>query len=373
MGGRWGRTIVGLLGLVLAFAPAAPGGAATGGLEVTATPLPLLASNGPEAYGAAVAINDRGVIVGSSGLWPTLWRRGRAVPLTAEAPAFGGWGKAINARGEVIVHRAGQPLSRWFRGGITELDRGPGSERWILVGFNDRGQALIELPASSGATVALWQPDGSFTPIAPPEGYAVVPVDLSDAGHVAGYLTPVDPAGQPGYRPFVWKAGRLTVLGDLGVARAVNRRGQVAGVVPTSEHTLGTAVVWDHGEEIPLVPDSFPMSSASDINDRGQVIGTLGEGPNQAHGFLWDDGELTEIPAPSGPLLTPEQINERGQIVGRHVPGDSNFHAFLWDRGEMADLGVSFVPPALNDRGQAVGSLWGEDGSQPVLWEVARR
>jgi probable HAF family extracellular repeat protein len=373
MRGRWGRKFVGLLGVALALAPAAPTEAACRGLVVTTTPLPLLEPGGPDAFGQAVAINDRGVTVGSSGFWPVRWRRGEVAPLTAAAPAFGGWGEAINDRGEVIVHRSGQPLSRWVRGRLTELDLGPDPTRWYLVGFNDRGQALIESPASSGSTVALWQPDGSFTPIAPPEGYAVVPADLSGAGHVAGSLRPVDPAGQPGYRPFVWKDGRLTVLGELGVARAVNRRGQVAGIVPTSEHPLGAAVVWDDGEEINLVPDSFPASFVTDINDRGQVIGTLGEGPNRAHGFLWDDGELTEIPAPSGPLLTPDQINERGQIVGRHVPGDSNFHAFFWDRGEMADLGVSFVPPALNDRGQAVGSLVGENGSQPVLWEVARR
>jgi probable HAF family extracellular repeat protein len=372
---RWGQGIVGLLvlGMSLVFVPAAPGGAATGRLVVTTTRLPLLEPSGPEAYGQAVAINDRGEIVGSSGRWPTLWRRGRVVPLTAEMPAFGGWGAVINARCEVIVHRAGLPLSRWFRGRLTELDLGPGSQRWSLVAFNDRGQALIESGGSPGVATGLWEPDGSFTPLVPPEGYLAFPADLSDAGHVAGYLTPIDAAGQPGYRPYVWKDGRLTVLGDLGVARAVNRRGQVAGIVPDSDHPLGVAVVWDHGEETRLVPDTFPASFAADINERGQVIGRLGDGPNQAQGFLWDDGELTEIPAPDAPIVSPERVNERGQVVGTYTPGGSEFHAFVWDRGEMADLGPSYGIHAINDRGQAVGSVRGAAGAQPVLWEIAHR
>jgi probable HAF family extracellular repeat protein len=375
MRGRWGRGIVGLLvlGMGFVFVPAAPGGTATSRFVVTTTRLPLLAPSGPDAYGQAVAINDRGAIVGSSGRWPTLWRRDAVVPLTAEVPVFGGWGAAINSRGEVIIHRTGQPLTRWFRGRVTELDLGPDSQRWNLVGLNDRGQALIVAWASSGATVGLWQPDGSFTPVGPPEGYTVVPADLSDAGHVAGYLTPTDPGGQAGYRPFVWRDGQLTVLGDLGAARAVNRRGQVAGVVPDSDHPLGVAVVWDHGQEIRLVPESVRVSYAADINDRGQAIGRLGDGPNQAHGFLWDAGELTEIATPDAPLVSPEHVNERGQVVGSYSPGGSELHAFLWDRGDLADLGPSYGTHAINDRGQAVGSLWGEAGAQPVVWEVARR
>ena len=59
--------------------------------------------------------------------------------------------------------------------------------------------------------------------------------------------------------------------------------------------------------------------------------------------------------------------------MGSYTPGGSEFHALLWDRGELVDLGMSYGARAINDRGQAVGSLWGEAGTQPVLWEVARR
>jgi probable HAF family extracellular repeat protein len=370
MGQRWGRGVgrgvVGLLVLGMTFVPAAPGEAAAGGLELTTRALPLLEESGPDAYGMAVAINNRGVIVGGSGLWPTRWRRGEVIPLGETAPAQVARAVAINDRGEVIIDDFGMPLTRWFRGRARELDLGPG---WFLAGFNDRGQALVWSGRGLDVRAGVWEPDGSFTPIAAPDGYTAFPLALSEAGHVVGSLRPVEGAGE---RPFVWKDGRMTVLPGFGVARAVNRRGQVAGTALEADGSNGGAVLWDRGREIRLVPEATPVSGAIDINDRGQVIGSLGSGPNDRHGFVWDEGELVEIRAPSDPILEPEHVNGRGQVVGRYVPDGSAFHAFLWDRGELVDLGESYGTHAINDRGQAVGSLWGENGAQPVVWEVRR-
>jgi probable HAF family extracellular repeat protein len=375
---RWARGIVGLLVLGLAFLPA-PAAEATeaarGELEVTTTVLPLLDESGPQAYGWAGAINNRGVVAGSSGLWPVLWRRGEVVTLTDEQPVDGGLAEAVNERGEVIVRRTGQPLSRWSLGRVTELDLGPDSRLWNLGGFNNRGQALVYKWVTRGAELGIWQPDGSFTPVAIPEGYsAEQPVGLSDAGHVAGNLVPLD--GFAG-RPFVWRHGTLTMLAEWGHARDVNDRGQVAGVVfdpdDPGRWPLGRATVWAGGEEIPVVPDSVRFSSVEDINDRGQVVGVWATGPSESHAYLWDGGELTDLVPPGGPALNPLRVNERGQVVGTlRLPDGFNFRAFFWDRGDVVELGPGLGPSDLNDRGQALGRTLVDGQERPVLWDVRR-
>jgi probable HAF family extracellular repeat protein len=380
MGTRWGRGIVGLLGVALALPgaalPRAEAQAAGGELVVITTVLPLLDEAGPDAYGRAVDINNRGVVVGSSGRWPTMWRRGEVVPLTDEAPADGGWGQAVNERGEVIVVRVGQPLTRWFRGRSTELDLGPESRLWELAGFNDRGQALLRRWVTRGAEIGIWEPDGSFTPITAPEGRPIEPVALSEGGHVIGNLLPF---GGFDSRPFVWKDGELTVLAEGGFARGVNRRGQVAGGVldldDPARWPMGRATVWDRGEEIAVVPDEVRYSSVEDINDRGQVIGVWAAGAENGHAYLWDDGEMTEIVESNGRPVAPAQLNERGQVVGYYSVDTFNFRAFFWDRGDMVELGPGIAPDDLNDRGQALGRMVDPQGGQerPVIWTVRHR
>lgn len=371
--------MVGLLGVALALpglaSPRAEAETAGGGLVVTTTVLPLLDDTAPDAHGRANDINDRGTVVGSSGPWPTMWRRGEVVPLTGEEPPDWGQGAAVNERGEVIVHRLGLPLTRWIRGRSTELDLGPESRLWQLAGFNDRGQALLLRWVTLGAELGIWEPDGSFTPIPAPEGYSIEPVDLSEAGHVIGNLTPL---GGFGHRPFVWKDGTLTVLAESGIARSVNRRGQVAGIVFDPEDPdrwpLGRATVWDHGEEIPIVDDSVRYSSVEDINDRGQVIGMWATGATESHAYLWDGGELTELAAPSGGFaVNPIQVNERGQVVGYYSVDAFNFRTFFWDHGEMVTLGPGLAPDDLNDRGQALGRTMVGEQEHPVIWTVRRR
>jgi probable HAF family extracellular repeat protein len=375
MRGRWGRGIVGLLGLFLAFGPAVPAEGFQGELVVTTTVLPLLDETGPDSYGRAVDINNRGVVVGSSGRWPTLWRRGEVVALTDEEPPAGGRATGVNERGEVIVLRLGQPLTRWFRGRTTELDLGPESRLWGLAGFNDRGQALLMRWVTQGAELGIWEPDGSFTPIPAPEGYSMAPVGLSEAGHVAGNLTPLGGFGQ---RPFVWKDGELTVLAESGLVRGVNGRGEVAGVVfdpdDPDRWPLGRATVWDRGDEIAVVPDSVRFSSVEDINDRGQVVGVWATGATEAHAYLWDDGRLTDLTAPSGgSAVNPTQVNERGQVVGRYSVDAFNFRTFFWDHGQMVTLGPGLAPDDVNDRGQALGRTLVGGQERPVMWTVRRR
>jgi len=102
----------------------------------------------------------------------------------------------------------------------------------------------------------------------------------------------------------------------------------------------------------------FNNPRPSAINDRGDVVGTAVKGSGGFVGFLWTarDG-FKEIASNA----LPSDINERGQVVGSWDscdPGDEEcqqFSGFVWSDGEgFRDLGT-FVPFAINNRGDMAG------------------
>lgn len=151
---------------------------------------------------------------------------------------------------------------------------------------------------------------------------------------------------------------RMIDLGPVhhtGGVGAINEPGTAVG-----SNLDGHACVWEKGEEVEL---DGGWSSASGINNRGQIVGWSA---TTGHGFLWTKGVAADLGTLGGGHSYAADINNRSQVVG-----SSGGHAFLWDDGTMSDLGA-FSAKAINDRGQVVG--WGStvDGVHPFLWEEGR-
>jgi len=200
---------------------------------------------------------------------------------------------------------------------------------------------------------------------------------------------------------FLWQNGVLTDLGaliDSSQAAAVNARGVVVGVSenglidPLNGVLAVHAVVWNDGQIIDLgTLEGGYESLASDINDRGEVVGNsqnaipdpFGYGGVQTRAVLWRNGTLQDL----GTLGTGNDaitnfVNERGQVAGwsytnstpSPVRGSPTQDPYLWENGAMLDLGTLGgtlgFPMALNDRGQVVGqsNLAGDLTFRPFLW-----
>jgi probable HAF family extracellular repeat protein len=121
-------------------------------------------------------------------------------------------------------------------------------------------------------------------------------------------------------------------------------------------------------EQIGPNPTPYGFYSASDMNERGEVVGGV---YGTFTGWLWQDGKITPIPAL--PASTDgrsyaEGINNRTQVVG-----SSAGRPYVWSRGQLRDTGAFPGSAAeamdINTLGVILGDVSGVAGiiSQPFL------
>ena len=59
-----------------------------------------------------------------------------------------------------------------------------------------------------------------------------------------------------------------------------------------------------------------PQTLRHGINNRGQVVGGYLDAEGRPHGFLWDKGRFTTIDVPGAVATQATDINDRGEMVG---------------------------------------------------------
>jgi probable HAF family extracellular repeat protein len=155
-------------------------------------------------------------------------------------------------------------------------------------------------------------------------------VDLGTLGGVSAEASAINNSGQiigtsttaSGHRrAFLWHDGIMTHLGTLGgnesVAHAINRRGQIIG---SSTNAAGErrAFFWDDGvmSDLGTLGGNFTFAAA--INKHGAVVGQSTTASGEMRAFLWQNGAMTDLsPNPPSGFASASDINDRGEIVGR--------------------------------------------------------
>jgi probable HAF family extracellular repeat protein len=118
-------------------------------------------------------------------------------------------------------------------------------------------------------------------------------------------------------------------------------------------------------------------SSASDINDAGDIVGSSETMSGQTHGFILIGSVKTDLGTlPGGNASFANGLNNLRQVVGSAKNSAGVSHGFMWQSGLMRDLGA--FPPednigsqsfanAINDAGLIAGSV----DLAGVVWDLA--
>lgn len=220
-----------------------------------------------------------------------------------------------------------------------------------------------------------------FVPADSSEYWANDAYDINNSGQIVG--TGRHHKFKPdtgGYAPtgvsygFLYGNGTLTNLGTLGgdstTATGLNELGQVAGSSMTAAGQ-NHAFLYSNGVMTDLGAPGGERGSAVDVNNRGDVLINSGLSGNV---FLYRDGTMIDL----GIQGEAHGINDHGQIVGAFSV-EARSHAFLYSDGVTTDLGdvmgvVSSNANAINDHGQIVGYAFMsppgiQTGESPFLYD----
>lgn len=314
---------------------------------------------------SAVAINNSGQVVGRSwesnpvSVWDTptstmrafLWQNGVITDLTPTLPENTSPG-GINNKGQVVInsqyptcpggHCTYKKIFLWQNGQLIDLGQNfPSSEcgcypsGLAASGINDSGQLI-------------------FT------------------GHYIG-------GGYYSTEAFIWQNGQATSFGYLGdpywypirttIASSINNIGQVVGESWGGWGT-GGPFLWQNGvmTKINQLPSRGGKFGISNINDQGQMVGwlRLGGSGSVARAFLRNNGVIKDLGTlPGDTSSSASKINNLGQVIGASSRLGSRSRPFLYSNGVMVDLSSLILPNSgwvlesvsdINDAGQIVGT-----------------
>jgi probable HAF family extracellular repeat protein len=186
---------------------------------------------------------------------------------------------------------------------------------------------------------------------------------INNHGQVTGYSYLDSSSTSSICHAFFYSSGTLTDLGtDGSYAWDINDDGQVVG-------SIGDKAFLYENKQISLLGGI--SSNASAINDKGQIVGwSYNTTAMNTHAVLFHDGTFTDLGTLDGLDSYARDINSHGQIVGSSSK-NAYLHAFLYDDEKMIDLGTlggSCQAFALNNLGDVVGYSDTNEGTHGFLY-----
>ena len=259
-------------------------------------------------------------------------------------------GLGINGLGDVVGYSnqvpAGASVATLWRNGAAinmtpDLAAGQGSSARAI---NDSGQAVVQISYGDGF---LWE-NGERTSLGDlGGGFGSAPQDINNAGQVVGSASVVTESGPTGHA-FLWQNGAMTDLGVLpgdedSGASAINSLGVIVGSTGRTDmdtyEQFYKPFIYEDGQ-MRAIPVPGTESFGSDINDAGDVVGTMraGGAVTPWHAWIYKDGVVTNLNSvkPSGTglhLAFANAINNAGQISGVAMDAQGRYHAFLLTPG----------------------------------------
>jgi uncharacterized membrane protein len=220
------------------------------------------------------------------------------------------------------------------------------SDRGLIAGWGGSDPTFV-LDTRTGRNVALLP---YFEPRA-----------VNNRGQVVGiYDAPTSDGGAQGT---IWSERDQLQRSPDFVPFAINSHGQMAGNCMLGPDIWGPPCVAVTGQDgqrtlypIDVGGDAFG-ANAYDINDRGEVAGTISYASGMTRGFRWSarDGLVLLKPQTASQSSMALAINNRGLVVGQ-VSDANSFFATEWARSGAiaAQLATDSYAADINDQGLTV-------------------
>jgi probable HAF family extracellular repeat protein len=235
------------------------------------------------------------------------------------------------------------------------------------VAINRNGQVVVQHSSSrslKGATLSsVISTGGLYTSIQAPGTQVFTSTyftDINNTGHVVGNTDVPRLA-------FLGNTKQYTVLGKVSVdanVNGINDKDQAVGVTTVK----GNSHAFVAGNKAMKLKDLGTLggtfSSAADINNMGQVVGTSTTLDGSTHAFIIIKGQMKDLGTLPGAYTSrANAINDRGQVVGSSTfpTFTPTGHAFVTVNGVMTDLGSltatsNSIAFDINNKGQIVGT-----------------
>ncbi len=338
--------------------------AATLVLTVTPALSPVHAAPPPQYYAiaagltdgvAGIAMNEAGVV---GGQFPTSGSQGLARvtgPVVEKVPLVGGFPMAINAIGSMVglVSDGPQSAIRVDGTAVTVIPGLAGSAGDVAYDIDDTGTTVVGasfLPSESRS----WTNDGIATTLLSSFGSDYELANrINNAGLIAGSAR-----GTDGNMHLVaWQNGVIQDVGGGGYSSAnvadMNEAGDVLGSVTIPPNT-NRAILWDGttATDLGTLPGGDWTSGVA-LNNSGGVLVSAHNAAGRFRAARWDGTGLIDL----GTLPGDDQsfgsgINEQGQIVGLSIDAtQTQVHGFLIDDGVMYDINDLLPPDSVEVRG----------------------
>ena len=269
---------------------------------------------------------------------------------------------------------------------ITIDPPGASGELTFAIGINDHVRSwATTLDACGTLHGFLRDRKGVFTTIDHPDSpLGTAALDINNRGQIVGTYADAEETTHG----FLLDKGVFTAIDFPGAsfteAVGINGRGQIVGFYLDAEGTIhgflrdrGRGARRDEGVFTTIELPGALATSADDINNRGQIVGTYSEVSNTRpldapRAYLLDDGAFTLIDAFGAENTQIGRINDRGEFVGAYFDAGGPTLGFLRDRkGVFTTIEVPGAEQTgaagINNRGQIVGAYVDAGGTDPVF------
>ncbi|WP_375499019.1 hypothetical protein [uncultured Nostoc sp.] len=313
----------------------------------------------------AITLTAISLIASKSALAASLYSVTDLGALTGDPVSYA---QDINDSGEIIINSSGDSFSSFLysNGSLKKISPLPGDNELSVESINNLGQVV----GNSGFDNHAFIYSGGTTQSI---GLNGIPYAINDSGEVVGGTTGggiFPKLAFPAGTAFLYSNGTTTIINnnleENYVAYGINNLGQAVGIFGPSR-----AFLYDNGiiTNLGTLPgDNY--SSALDINDLGQVVGTSGlTGVSDGRAFLYSSStglqNLGKL-SPTDLFSVGEGINNLGQVVG-YSGTYNDLKPFLYSDNTLYDLNDLIAPGsdagftlrvafAININGQIVGS-----------------